>query len=237
MKATTHCLALAVLGATALPALGQLAALDQPAVTAPDAVSDPAYLLGAQGIDPHLNAPPTSHSGAGIEGIIFGVGHTSVAGFDFHPNTHTVEYAKGPSFLILNGGLASLTAGAVFESQLHMPQGVLLRYLDVFGTHDTSGRTLGASLARRCLPFLTGGNATETVLATMDVPDQNGSFVVSPPIPANTLVDNRLCTYHARLRFGDSAAAAPGVTMQVAKVRMEWIEDRIFAHDFEPPSI
>lgn len=236
MKATTHCLALVVLSAAALPALGQVAVLDPVAVTAPDLLVDPAYALDARGIDLHLHAPVMAgDSTEGIQGFNAGTRHTTVAGFDFHPNTHTVEYVKGPSFLILNGGLASLTAGAVFESQLHMPQNARMRFMDVFGTHDTTGRTLGVALVRRCLPFLTGGNATQTVLATMDVTDQDGLFVVSPPIPANSVVDNFLCTYHARLRFGDAAAAAPGVTMQVAKVRMEWIEDRIFAHDFELP--
>ncbi len=159
-------------------------------------------------------------------------GWTTATGFAFFPLTHTYEYLKGPSFLVLNGGLISLTAGAVYEAQFNLPHDGRLRWLDIFGFHNDGSRPLTVSLVERCLEFLTPGNPVETVLASADISGIGQNFHVFRGIPDHPL-DARRCSYHVRARFSQSDAPVPGLNMQLAKVRAEWIPDRIFVNGFE----
>lgn len=171
------------------------------------------YLLEpAAGPAPVRDAEPT-----GAPGNIY----TASAGFEFFPLTDAVEYVKGPAFLVYNGALASLTAGGFYETQLQPPPGVTtLRWMDLAGWHDHSTQTLLVSTIERCLPFLAGGNPTETVLLSSSVTDRNGEFVLSQN--TNRPVLNSTCTYHVRVRMGDTGGAAASVLIQVSKARAEW---------------
>jgi hypothetical protein len=171
---------------------------------------------------------------AAIAGVAAGLAQwTTVAGFAMHPQSDSVEYLKGPSVLAVNGGVLSLTPGGLFEGQVQMAQTAFVRFVDVFGLHNQPGQTLGISLVERCLPFLGGGNPAETVLTVVDVANQSGNFRVTAPF-VGQWTDGRTCTFHVRARFGSGGAAAPGVNMQLAKVRIEWVPDRIFGDAFEP---
>lgn len=146
---------------------------------------------------------------------------TSAAGFEFHPLSDTVEYIKGPSLLIFNGALASFTAGGFFETQVQPPPGATTwLWVDLAGHHDQSSQTLLATAIERCLPFLTGGNPTETVLSTQSITDQNGAFVRS--LQPNHAIATSTCSYHVRVRMGDPGPQAPGVLIQLVKARSEW---------------
>lgn len=149
--------------------------------------------------------------------------YTASAGFEFFPISDTVEYAKGPGFLLFNGALVTLTPGGFFETQLQPPPGVAtLRWMDLLGFHDHASQTLLATTVERCLPFLTGGNPTETILGTSTITDQDGEFAVSQSL--SRPLQNSTCTYHVRVRMGDTGGAAASVLIQVSKARAEWGE-------------
>jgi hypothetical protein len=185
-------------------------------------------------LHPALLQPADGARAEAIAGAAAGQLHwTTVAGFALQPQSDTTEYAKGPSVLAVNGGVFSLTPGGLFEGQVQMAQTARVQFVDIFGLHNQPGQTLGVSLVERCLPFLGGGNPVETVLTVIDVANQGGNFRATAPF-VGEWTDGRTCTLHVRARFGSTGAAAPGVNMQLAKVRVEWQPDRIFADEFEP---
>lgn len=161
----------------------------------------------------------------------------SYSGFEFHPLTETVSYAKGPSFLVFNGALVSLQdSAATFETQLQLPAGVQWQWLDIFGHHNAgANRNLVVTVVSRCLGFLEAGNPTETVLATRTINDQGGDFVVSPSM-GNLGIEASNCTYHVRAVFNTSTTA-PGVQLQLVKVRAQYSlpAPLIFRDRFEMP--
>lgn len=161
----------------------------------------------------------------------------SYSGFDFLPLTETVSYGKGPSFLIQNGGLVSFEdSAATFEAQLQLPAGAQWQWLEIFGFHDAgANRALVVTAVSRCLGFLTPGNPTETVLATRTINDQGGNFVNSTGM-GNLSIEASNCTYHVRTVF-DTSTTAPGVQLQLVKVRAEYSlpTPLVFRDRFETP--
>lgn len=162
------------------------------------------------------------------------VHHTTATGFAFFPLTHTNEYVKGPSFLVMNGGLVSVTPGGVYEAQWNLPHGSRLLVLDTFGFHNETGRPLTVTVVERCLDFLAAGNPVETVLVSRDIAATGGNFWDYAAIPVH-LVDAGRCSYHTRARFSQGDAPSPGLNMQLTKVRLLWLSDRIFVDGFELP--
>jgi hypothetical protein len=211
--------------ALALPALAFAQAPDPERSTYP--LTDPARLV-ALGYAPDARHVHERQSPAGAPALredapTGGPGQlwTSAAGFEFHPLADTVEYVKGPAALVFNGALVSFTAGGFFEAQLQPPPGALtLDWVDLAGFHNHSSQILLATAIERCLPFLTGGNPTETVLSTQSIADQDGAFVRSLQ-PSRTL-SNATCTYHVRVRMGDPGPQVAGVLIQLVKARAEW---------------
>ncbi len=160
--------------------------------------------------------------------------HTTASGFAFFPLTHTNEYAKGPSFLIMNGGLASITAGGIYETQWNLADGSKILILDTFGYHNETSRALTVTLVERCLDFLGSGNPVETVLLSRDIAATGGNFVDAAALPPH-IADARRCSYHSRVRFSEASAPSPGLDMQLTKLRLVWIPDRIFVDGFDTP--
>ncbi len=160
--------------------------------------------------------------------------HTTATGFAFFPLTHTNEYVKGPSFLVMNGGLVSITAGGVYEVQWNLPHGSVLLALDTFGYHNEATRSLTVTVIERCLDFLSVGNPVETVLVSRDIAATGGNFLDLVGIPRH-FVDARRCSYHTRARFSQADAPSPGLNMQLTKVRLFGLSDRIFVDGFELP--
>jgi len=147
---------------------------------------------------------------------------TAYSGFEFVPLTNTVEYVKGPSFLVFNGALTSIQdTPATFEVQLQMPDGSTWEWLDILGSHDSPGDELRITVLSRCNAGLfEAANPTETVLASSTITDQGGAFVLGPAV-GGELIDNDLCTYHVRAVFWTDTNA-PGILMQLIKVRAEY---------------
>lgn len=162
-------------------------------------------------------------------------GWTTATGFSFFPLTHTNEYVKGPSFLVQNGGLVSITVSGFYEAQLDLPNHAMLGWLDIFGFHNDGSRPLTVTMVERCLPYLTPGNPDETVLASATVINEGANFAYARGL-AGHVVNARECSYHVRARFSETGAPAPSLNMQLAKARVEWTPDRIFANGFESTS-
>jgi hypothetical protein len=223
--------------ALAPPAVAQVPPAQRVPLTEPAALHALGYPPDAGNVHvlAALRAPEDlGRTEAAIAGVAAGlVKWTTVAGFAMQPQSDGVDYLKGPSVLAVNGGVLSLTPGGLFEGQLQMAQSAFVRFVDIFGLHNQPGQTLGISLVERCLPFLGGGNPVETVLTVIDVANQGGNFRLTAPY-VGQWTDGRECTFHVRARFGSGGAAAPGVNMQLAKVRVEWLPDRIFGDRFEP---
>lgn len=161
-----------------------------------------------------------------------GNGWTTAAGFAFLPLTQTNEYLKGPSFLVLNGALISLTTNGFYEAQLDLPNHAMLWWLDTFGFHNEGERPLAVSMVERCLEYLIPGNPSETVLAMAVVANEGANFVYARNLMGH-VVNARDCTYHVRARFSEAGAPSPSLNMQLSKVRVEWTPDRIFGNGFE----
>ncbi len=157
-----------------------------------------------------------------------GLRHTTVAGFDFFPLMDAQAYLKGPSIPMLHGGLLSGTSGAVFEAELDLPHRAQLHRVDILGLQTHAEGALAVSVVERCLPYREGGNPEETLLVSAVIPDQGGGFIAGCPLGRH-LVDAARCSYHVRARFGDFTGPVPGLEMQLGKVRIEWLPDRIFA--------
>lgn len=157
---------------------------------------------------------------------------TTATGFAFFPLTHTNEYLKGPSFLVMNGGLVSITAAGIYETQWNIPNGSVITYLDTFGYHNEASRAMTVTLLERCLGYLDAGNPVETVLHSRDHLDADGHFFHIAAIPRH-VADTRRCSYHTRVRFSEAGAPSPALDMQLTKVRLFWMPDRIFVDGFE----
>lgn len=147
---------------------------------------------------------------------------TAYSGFEFVPLTHTMEYVKGPSFLMQNGALASTQdTPATFEVQLQMPDGSTWDWLDIFGFHDSAGDELRITVLSRCAgAIFEQANPAETVLATSTITDVGANFWRGPSV-GGELIDNDLCTYHVRAVFWTDTNA-PSVQMQLIKVRTQY---------------
>lgn len=211
--------------ALAATAHGQVPEAERVPITDPALLQSLGYSPGAENVymraHPGGDIVPTAAERSELQPAEFGSAlfHTAASGFAFHPISNTMEFAKGPAFLVFNGALVSLTSGGIFEAQLDLPQGAHWRFLDIVGFHDSS-HDLVVSLAQRCLPLFGSGNPTETILATTTVTDQDGDFFECLTVDAT--VDNSLCTYHVRAVFGDGDPPDPGVLIQLTKARAEW---------------
>ncbi len=147
---------------------------------------------------------------------------TAYSGFEFLPLTDNEDYVKGPSFLMLNGALASLQdTPATFEVQLEMPNGSTWDWLDIFGFHNSAGDELRITVLSRCQASIFGfANPTQTVLASSTTMDVDGGFWSGPSV-SGVLINNNLCTYHVRAVFWTDTNA-PSVDMQLIKVRTQY---------------
>jgi hypothetical protein len=157
---------------------------------------------------------------------------TSLAGAAFLPMLSTTAYASGGSG-VLPGALTTTVNGGEFEAQATLPNGSLLTGLQVQGYHAVSGGTISLQLLERCLPYTQGDRPTNTLLLTRNINAAGGEFLVFEPIDRHP-VSTKLCTYHVNARFS-VAGSPPGPVqnMQLVKVRLDWLPDRIFADDLE----
>jgi len=175
---------------------------------------------------------------AELQGVLpFANDYAIHAGFEFQPLTHTYEYLKGPSFLILNGAVVSLLDSLVtFEVQIQMPGATTMNWFDVWGFHNSSGDELRLSLVSRCTDGLSAGNPVETVLTSWTVTDRDGDFREGRNL-FDAPVDRQNCSYHARAVF-DPDVGEPGVLLQLTKVRVDYdipVSPLIFRDRFEAP--
>ncbi len=156
------------------------------------------------------------HQPLGVSGELFWV---TATGFSFHPLSHNGEYLKGPSFLVQNGAVVVTGSERVMEAQFDVPDGSALRYVDIFGFHNHASQDFVFNTIERCLPYLTAGNPSETVLATTTVTTVGESFRREQDLDDHA-IDARQCSYQVRAVFG-SGGTAPSLNMQLSKIRME----------------
>lgn len=191
-------------------------------------VTDPAelerlgYPAGATNVfrQVRMDAPPRpgQRSGQGLSGPhATGDAWVTATGFSFHPVADTVECLKGPSLAVVNGGVIVIDSSRILEAQLHVPHGMSIGWVDLFGYHDHATQQLVVTLVERCLPYLEPGDPVETILAEMAVGDRDGHFHVEAAVghPVNALD----CSYHARALMG--VAGTAGAQIQLTKVRLE----------------
>ena len=186
-------------------------------------ITDPAQLM-------HWGYPPdATHVYAKIghdstaahapRGIVSDEAWVTATGFSFHPLSHNGEYVKGPSLLVFNGAVVVTGSERVMEAQFDVPDDSELNFVDIFGYHNHATHEFVFTTIERCLPYLTAGNPTETVLATTTVTTVGGQFVQSQLLGGHP-INARECSYHVRAIFG-TGAPAPAVNMQLSKVRFE----------------
>jgi hypothetical protein len=178
--------------------------------------------------DDDAEPPAGDHPGdrwtAGMQGAAVAA-FSTVSGSDFLPLSSDLEFIKGSAPSMLNGALASLTAGeAAFESQIRMPGGLALAQWELWGVHDSPDTVLEISFLSRCLSGTISINPVETPLMVLSVPPDIGPFYAELPFlpeKVETAIDPFNCAYYARVDF-TAQAGAPGDLVQLLKARMTY---------------
>jgi len=142
---------------------------------------------------------------------------SSIAGMEFRP------IVDGANFFSTNHAALGCFVNSISplaEAQVQLPQGATLQVLRIWGS-DGNENDLNVKLIERCQPITTPGNVTTTVLTTVASANSPGRFTTSAFLPANTTVDNTLCTYAVRVQLNSVLnGCAPNLALD--KVRLQW---------------
>lgn len=145
---------------------------------------------------------------------------TSFSARNLRPNGATTSLSAPPT-----PGSVNCTpdgSDSFADMQVRLPDGAALQFMRIWGA-DTVTQALQASFERRCQASFDGSNVTITNLATITTSGNGGELTTSISIPGSITIDNEQCTYHVRVRFGDSpSVCSDGLTLH--KVRFQWTD-------------
>lgn len=125
--------------------------------------------------------------------------------------------------LICTGGIGS------FAAQLHLPANSTLTQIAVWGGDSSTSRDSSVFLRRVCQAEFLATTPTFANLAQVGSSGSAGAYFDSAVLSEQAFSTNT-CTYSVVISFGDSPCST---NLSVAKVRIRYTDDAIFAHGFE----
>jgi len=116
---------------------------------------------------------------------------------------------------------ASGSTGPFADMQLQLADGQRITSMRVWAFDNTASSELTVSLIERCTPNVAPGNVITSVVAAITPALSNGNVSQITAIGANNVIDNDICTYTVRTRFGAVGNDPPcgGSGLRLQKVR------------------
>ncbi|MEO8671619.1 MAG: hypothetical protein ABI411_09925 [Tahibacter sp.] len=143
---------------------------------------------------------------------------------DFVPTDTPSQWAES------SGGSLICTGGVgVFAAQLDLPANSTLTQIAVWGGDSSTSRDSSVFLRRVCQAEFLATSPTFSNLAQVGSSGSAGAYFDSAVLNEQAFSTNT-CTYSVVLSFGDSPCST---NLSVAKVRVRYTNDAIFAHGFE----
>ena len=151
---------------------------------------------------------PTLAHFSGVHGGAF-IGREDISG--------SWQYSAG------NGDLQRLGSEAFANAQVIMPTGAVLSGFRWWANDSNVTADLAVFFFESCQPAFSAGPLAITILGQADpaTTGSSGNQTGFVPIPART-VDNRSCTYFARVRFGSSGSPTTGGSLTWQRIRAQW---------------
>lgn len=158
-------------------------------------------------------------SDAVIAGVLPNTGWVSALGFEMRGRNSTLDFATSTNV----GSMWCLTGSKeqFADIRLHVPHNARITFFRMWGFDSSTDHNLSSFLFESCLPSLSAGPTTNTVLAQLQSSGTPGSFTETISLASpQPVTDTRNCTYWARARFANDCQ--DGGALILRKFRIQY---------------
>lgn len=174
----------------------------------------------------HTGSPGTVHemevevdpSDAVIAGVLPNTGWVSALGFEMRGRNSTFDFATSTnagSMWCINGSVEQFA-----DVRLHVPHNAQITFFRMWGYDGSTDHNLSSYLFESCLPNLSAGAPTNTILAQLDSSDSPGNFTETTALASpQPVTDTRNCTYWARARFANDCQGGGDLILRKFRIQ------------------
>ena len=146
--------------------------------------------------------------------------YITIVGSEFRPTSSAPDF-----FVPSHASLAcrQTSTNSLAEAQLQLPDGATIQALRVYGV-DSTEQDMSVGIVERCQPVASAGNVVPKRLATVTSSQTPHRFTQGTIVAGAPTVDNLQCSYTLRLQLSSVVGGCALGTMQLDKVRVQWLK-------------
>lgn len=169
-------------------------------------------------LEPSIAEHGVEEMDPGARGEFPGVGWVNVLGYEFRGRSGPYQYGTSPITT------AHWCEGSeeFADARIDIPHNATISFFRIWGLDGSADHDVTAYLFESCLPDISAGSHTNTVLQEISSTGTPGAFTVTSS-PSAGPTDTRTCTYWVRVRFGGVGSnCAAGGTTSIRKARVQY---------------